>query len=135
MRPRNTGLDFPPETHIYKEEMLGFLCLGKRGKTINNCWVFWVLISYATSFSLCDIIYLMRHHLPYATSFERIWFIFPEIFWTQIKNWYIKIFSLPTHPHSKHFPYKYQNFSRFYFPYMVHKPHTFQVLTKLVYGL
>ena len=46
-----------------------------------------------------------------------------------------KIFSHSTHPHSNHFTYKYQNFSYFYFKYMVHKPHTFQVLVKLVYGL
>ena len=45
------------------------------------------------------------------------------------------IFSHPTHPHSNILPYKYQNFSYFYFKYMVHKPHTFQVLVKLVYGL
>ena len=46
-----------------------------------------------------------------------------------------KIFSHSTHPNSNHFTYKYQNFSYFYFKYMVHKPHTFKVLAKLVYGL
>ena len=60
----------------------------------------------------------------------------PKFFRPQIKNWYtIKIFSLPTHPHSNHFSYKYQNFQHFYFTYMVHKPQTFHVLVKLVYGL
>ena len=28
-----------------------------------------VLVSYTPSFTLCAIIYLMRHHLPYAPSF------------------------------------------------------------------
>ena len=60
----------------------------------------------------------------------------PKFFQPKIKNWYTnKFFLLPTHPHSNHFPYKHQNFSYFYLKYMVHKPHTLQVLAKLVYGL
>ena len=107
---------------------------------------------------LCNIIYLMQHHFPYkkpyatscpyATSFTlcnimplcniiSIYGLYSRTFFNsnlQISTSH-KIFSPPTHPHSNHFTYKYQNFSYFYFTYMVHKPHTFQVLAKLVYGL
>ena len=108
-----------------------------------------VLICYTTSFPIYHLIYDKPPHFRYTTSFPIYHLISdippqdtkyglysPKFFRPQIKNWYtIKIFSLPTHPHSNHFSYKYQNFQHFYFTYMVHKPHTFQVLAKLVYGL
>ena len=105
----------------------------------------WKKITTNGTYLLCDTFFVMRQPFNYATTFtlcdnffiihkfgSKIWFILPKIFSTPTPN---KIFSHPTHPHSSHFTYKYQNFSYFYFKYMVHKPHTFQVLGKLVYGL
>ena len=92
--------------------------------------------SFCIIFSLYDLIFIIRPHFHYTTAFPKYGLYSPKFFRHQIKNWYtIKIFSLPTHPHSNHFSYKYQNFQHFYLTYMVHKPHTFHVLVKLVYGL
>ena len=104
---------------------------------------FSVLSSYTTAFTLYHCIALIFYFIPLHYLILHLCYIIakyglysPKFFRPQITNWYpIKIFSPPTHPHSNHFTYKYQNFSYFYFTYMVHKPHTFQVLLKLVYGL
>ena len=94
---------------------------------------FWVLLSYTTAFHLYDRNAIMnlfirphlflRPHFVYTTAFclyDRNFFILkyglysPKFFRPQIKNWYpIKIFSLPTHPHSTLFTHKHQNFSYF----------------------
>ena len=102
-----------------------------------------VLICYTTSFPIYHLIYDKPPHFRYTTSFpiyhlkiQNMVYIPRNFFDPHLQIWYtIKIFSLTTHPNSNHFPYKYQNFSYFYFKYRVYKPHTFQVFAKVVYGL
>ena len=99
---------------------------------------FSVLSSYTTAFTLYHCIALIFYFIPLHYLILHLCYIIakyglysPKFFRPQIKiGTPLKFFITDNPPHSNHFPYKYQNFSHFYFTYMVYKPYTINQIPK-----